>query len=318
MQTRGAALLETVIVLPIVLFVVLGAVQVMLLQHARIATEYAAYCAARAGIVHHANWNVMQNAAMLATLPLYARTDTAANLLVAWGKVKATAEATQAVDMTLGTLERLAGDLLGIELPGLAQDISLVEVSVTSPDKAAFERAAQWAAAREQEALAETRDPRGPLAYPEAKREIDFDDAEMLQRDPALGRLAVQVRVLYPLRIPVISKLVFELWLATHVLRAREVRSDLPEWMQLRARVTEGGGAGEYLDEAVRSRDGEGPLDDVFTTSQWTRELRTLRWVAEEHGVYLLPLYASYTMQLQSSPFENNRREPVWFALEGP
>jgi len=57
-------------------FLILGALQIMMLQHGRIMTEYAAYNAARAGIVHNANWNVMRNAAMIATLPIYKRTDT--------------------------------------------------------------------------------------------------------------------------------------------------------------------------------------------------------------------------------------------------
>ena len=55
---RGQALLETVIVLPIMIFLILGALQLMMVQHGRIMTEYAAYNAARAGVVHNDRSNV--------------------------------------------------------------------------------------------------------------------------------------------------------------------------------------------------------------------------------------------------------------------
>src|SRR5512138_1904755 len=124
----GQALVETAIIMPVMVFVVLGALQVMLIEHGKIMTEYAAYNAARAGIVHNGNWNVMRNAAMIATLPLYQRTDTVTSFMAAWAKVKLAAEITEAVDTGVGTLERLAGDLLGVSLPGVAQDISLIEL----------------------------------------------------------------------------------------------------------------------------------------------------------------------------------------------
>lgn len=309
---RGQILVETAIVIPIVIFIVLGALQLVLIQHARIMTSYAAYAAARAGVVHDANWNVMRNAALVTSLPLYARTDGALKLLTAWGKVKAAAEIGEAVDTGVATLERLAGDLLGVSVGGLVQDVSLVEVEVVSPPDL-FQRA------REARAQLEAQNPSEvpvALRYPQDGREIDFDDLRLLEQHPELGRLVVKVRVLFPLRIPVINKVLFELWLAQTLLGARQVDGTLPEWMQLRGRITEGGGAGQYVDEAVAAQEGDGPLDDLFTTSQWTKELRTLRWVAENHGVYLVPLYATYAMQMQSNWFESNQREPVWFSLE--
>src|SRR5688500_13186894 len=85
---RGQALVESAIVLPIVIFLILGALQLVMIQHARIMTEYAAYNAARAGIVHNANWNLMRNAAMVSVLPLYERTDRIDRFMVAWAKMK--------------------------------------------------------------------------------------------------------------------------------------------------------------------------------------------------------------------------------------
>ena len=79
--------------------------------------------------------------------------------------------------------------------------------------------------------------------------------------------------------------------------------------------MTSGGHAGESLEDAVRAAPDEGPVDAFFTTRQWLKEIRTLRWIADEYGVYLIPLHGTYAMQMQSNSFENNRREPVWFTV---
>jgi len=71
----GQAVVEAAIVLPAVIFLVLTILQLTMLQHARIMTEYAAFCAARAGIVYNADGKAMRRAAELALLPTMTRTD---------------------------------------------------------------------------------------------------------------------------------------------------------------------------------------------------------------------------------------------------
>ena len=306
---KGQVLLETVIVFPIMIFLILGALQIMLLQHGRIMTEYAAYNAARAGIVHNGNWNVMRNAAMLASLPVYQRTDNLSNFFTAWAKVKAAAEITEAVDTGVATLERLAGDLLGTEIGGFAQDLSLIEIHLTNPGADDFQSAAEYQA--QQAALANQLDPKGSLRYPQAGDEIDFDDLAMLQNDPDITRLGVEVRMLYPLRIPLLNKMIFELWLFQMLLNDQTLRSDLPAWASWQAQTE----SGQNLEDAVAEGSGGGPLSGFFTTSQWTKEIHTLRSIAENYGLYLIPLRATYAMHMQSNAFEKNRREPVWFSL---
>jgi len=85
----GQVMVETAITMPVMIFLVLGGLQIMMLQHGRIMTEYAAYNAVRAGIVNNGDWGVMQNAAVIGSLPLYARTDTPREFAKAWLKVKA-------------------------------------------------------------------------------------------------------------------------------------------------------------------------------------------------------------------------------------
>ncbi|MCK5690438.1 pilus assembly protein [Myxococcota bacterium] len=209
---RGQVLVETAIIMPVVVFLILGALQIVLLQHGRVMTEYAAYNAARAGIVHNANWNVMRNAALISVLPLYARTDDLEHLAVTWAKVKAAAEISEAVDTGSATLERLAGDLLGVSLPGLAQDISLIEINVTAPTAQDFRDWEDYV--NKQEVFSRLVDRHAPLAYPSDGQEIDFDNLEFLKDHPTASRLSLEVRVLYPLKIPIVNKMIFELWLA--------------------------------------------------------------------------------------------------------
>ncbi len=310
-------MVETAITMPVMIFLVLGGLQIMMLQHGRIMTEYAAYNAVRAGIVNNGDWGVMQNAAVIGSLPLYARTDTPREFAKAWLKVKPIEAATSAIDQLAGTLERLPGDLLGVEISGIAQDISLVEVHVTSPTREAFRELRDWQ--QEQRSQSQTIDDKAVLVYPDGAG-MDFDDVDFFEElhsnNPGEGRLAVEVRVLCPLKVPIINKLIFDLWFVQQSLGTRRIESDVTEWAEWRGRITRGGGTGQYVDEAVQQGSSQGPLDDFFTTTQWKKEIRTLRWIGEKTGLYFVPLYAQYAMQMQSNMFEGNRREPVWFTIE--
>ncbi|HHC72923.1 MAG TPA: pilus assembly protein [Thiotrichales bacterium] len=69
---RGAALAETVVVMPVLLVLVLGAVQWALIYEAKSTLNYAAFMAARAGAADHATPNSMRLALAKGLLPLYA------------------------------------------------------------------------------------------------------------------------------------------------------------------------------------------------------------------------------------------------------
>ncbi|MFB1483805.1 TadE family protein [Corallococcus sp. RDP092CA] len=65
----GQALVESALVIPVMVFLILGILQLGTLHHARLMTEYAAYRAARAGIVNHGDCELMKKAAYAAVLP---------------------------------------------------------------------------------------------------------------------------------------------------------------------------------------------------------------------------------------------------------
>lgn len=301
-RQRGQILVEAAIVLPIAIFAILGAVQVMLIQHGRVMTEYAAYCAARAGIVNNANWNVMRNAALVASLPLYGRTDTLGQFASTWARTKAAAEITNAVDTGTATLENMGSVLFNTNMGAMAQDVSVIEVEVTSPDPNAYAFAQQWQQARSVEASAW--DTYSGLDFDSA--EIDFDDTDLMLAYPDAGRLAVNVRVLYPLRIPIVGRIIFELWLLHEFFGAVPVNSDLPHWSRFSGQI---GDDGYEVSDIVAAAD----LSPIASSSQWGKELQTLRDIANRYGVYLVPLRASYAMQMQSNAYLNNQREPLWF-----
>ncbi len=71
----GQAVVEAALVLPAMIFLLLLTIQLTQLQRARILADYAAFAAARTGIVYNGDPDKMKDAAMLAILPSYGRTD---------------------------------------------------------------------------------------------------------------------------------------------------------------------------------------------------------------------------------------------------
>lgn len=65
----GQAAVETALVVPMMVFLVLGILQLGMMHHARLMTEYAAYRAARSGVVNHGDCDLMMKAALVGLLP---------------------------------------------------------------------------------------------------------------------------------------------------------------------------------------------------------------------------------------------------------
>src|SRR5437867_11646542 len=93
---EGQAIVEAAIILPAMVFLLLLTIQLTQLQQARIMCEYAAFAAARTGIVMNGNNGSsngfngpMHDAAAMAVLPTFGRTDSWNALLATWAKFKA-------------------------------------------------------------------------------------------------------------------------------------------------------------------------------------------------------------------------------------
>ncbi len=68
-RQSGQAAVESALIIPMMVFIVLGTIQLGMVHHARLMTEYGAYRAARAGIVNHGDCNIMRKATLTALLP---------------------------------------------------------------------------------------------------------------------------------------------------------------------------------------------------------------------------------------------------------
>jgi hypothetical protein len=83
-RESGQAAVEAAIVMPLMIFVVLGTLQLFMMLHGRIMAEYAAFRATRAGSVNQGNCESMTHAAIGAVLPSFARTNDPVSLGLAF------------------------------------------------------------------------------------------------------------------------------------------------------------------------------------------------------------------------------------------
>ncbi len=117
----GQALVESAIILPLFIFILLGILQMGLIYQARYLLKYAAYRSARTGALLHANKKAMKEAALSVLAPVigtgdgYSKTDNFANYSLKFG----------AVSLGEGLLSAVTG----------SSNISLLKVVVCGPTK---------------------------------------------------------------------------------------------------------------------------------------------------------------------------------------
>jgi len=173
----GQAVVEAAIILPAMIFLLLCTLQLTQLQQARIMVEYAAYTAARAGIVMNGNNGKsfglsdgpMHDAAVLSILPSFGRTDS-------FGAITKSLAQFAAEDLFLKPFK-----------------VSQVQVAVLNPTTADF----------------------GLYGQHLNGKELDFDDVRPEVTKATL--LSIQVRYLYEMKVPFANKLLQTLWMATQI-----------------------------------------------------------------------------------------------------
>lgn len=210
-MTRGQVAVETAMVLPLLVFLALGLIQLTLMQQARLMTEYAAFQAARSGAVWNGNLERMRDAAVLSLLPTMGRTDDLASL----------AQTFEAQAKTSASLESLPW---GAAAPATFNGVPMrgqVRVDTLSP--AGYP------------ALSQSPRVRGGAAW----QELDFDDVDTFGESPSLPQrlgalysldapdkdedflrramvLSIRLRYLYELRIPFANSIIFVSWYAAN------------------------------------------------------------------------------------------------------
>ncbi|HEX5747885.1 MAG TPA: TadE/TadG family type IV pilus assembly protein [Archangium sp.] len=178
----GQAAVESALVLPLMVFLGLGLLQLTQMQQAKLMTEYAAYCAARSGIVWNGNAERMRDAALVAVLPTLGRTDAPPELARTW------------------TRARLLDEMLR-RLPWPTRDTGVPD-SVNGAPLSGLVRV----------------DTVSPSGFSPKRGELEFDGpeglAEEVYREATV--LSVRVRYWYELRVPFANQLVFTAWWAAN------------------------------------------------------------------------------------------------------
>lgn len=172
----GQAAVETAIVMPLLVMTILGILQLTMIQQARLMLEYAAFNAARAGIVWNMDPEKMRAAATLSLMPTLpalpllpeevghtSRVDSLPRLALQYGRFHAINE----------------------HLSSLVLGQRAIDVEVLNPRKADFE---------------------GQL-------EIEFDKTQRFE-ERRKTQLSVRVTYLFELRVPFANYLLFESWMA--------------------------------------------------------------------------------------------------------
>jgi TadE-like protein len=306
-KTKGQALVESVIVVPLMTFLILGVVQLAMIQHAKLMTEYAAFNAARAGIVWNNDKSIMGNAATIALLPTYGGLidETAAgNPMKMLTQVLGKAilyQVNRKIGMAVDSLRAGAAAIIGNLSGALAG--SLGSFANTIIDRAA--NYAYSAAANavnsifgDQRTLVNItlispteNDFSGPTAG-SGNCEIEFDDVTGDDEWRRKTRLTVRVDYYYMMRIPFANRIILTAYIAAQAGKNLYGAVWRPQTKK---------GATGFLNNNSETMT-HGTLEGA------TNERLSELWSAAKHGIFMIILPATYTMRMQSNPYQINAK----------
>lgn len=280
-------------------FLTLGLVQLTALEHAKLMTEYAAYQAARAGIVWNGSSERMHDAARVALLPTLGRTDSLPAFARTWAGALAD-------DAALARLPWRAGE----EASSFHGTSLLGRVRVDTLNPAAFgalEGVWQLRGGAGWKEL-DFDGPAGLPELPDLERHVAAgsapgspDDSERLYRKATV--LSIRVRAWYELRIPFASWIVFVAWFAANADVALHGAIDRPALARQNA-------LGRSGDLSGLASQGRGLFHQKgFPTA--TPEDMAVLWAlatgqapaaaGHERRRFFIPLSATYSMRMQSA-----------------
>ena len=304
----GQALIESAIVVPFMLFIFLCLLQIMLIAHARILLDYAAFNAARAGVVHNGNPRVMRNAALLSMLPAFGRVDTPEHALETWAQVRAWAELGSLDDTGTHYVERFVSSLFPrVSFTGIFPNVSVVAVDILNPTEQDFRKST-----RGEPMLNNTLLDHSPI-----EKEIDFDLAARLEAqnpEDILGmneavrktRLTIRVQWLFMMRVPLANRVIFYLFMFYSFMKTKLQLANWRNWYMINMED------GRSIATALEGQDFA-----AIDLSQWPngwkiairdqlmfqglKRLPEIKVPGALDGLYLMPLFA-----VQSMPMESN------------
>lgn len=301
-RESGQAAVEAALVMPLMVFMTLGIIQLTMIQHAKIMTEYAAYQAARAGIVWNGNNERMHDAAIIALLPTMGRTDDIGRLALTWGKHQLYDTALRGLAWT-ATRVRPPQSFNGSNLFGMIR-VDTVNPAYFTPIDTIWKLRSgyNW----------KELDFDGADSFPEVpgleSKIIKFfrlpepDDSETVYRKAT--RLTIRLRYWYELRVPFANWIIFTSWYATNAGVALRGAIDRPT-LSPRANMVNRSSNIAALGAMARGMDHEQGYNTVYAPEMW------VLWGLANGSIplisnlvgkrYFLPLTATYSMRMQSN-----------------
>jgi len=289
-------MVESALIIPLMTFLILAIIQLVMIQHAKVMTEYAAFNAARAGVVWNSDQIIMENAAIISLLPTYEglfRESDLGNPMQMLKRILQRAllyQVNRRLPQAIDLLKNGAGNIIG-QIPIGSQGQQELTNNVNDLLDQAEQQADQALRGAITGALGKDADNTmvavtilNPTqsTFGQRGRELDFDDFS--QRDAT--RLTIQVRYLYMMRIPFANWIMHQAWLA--------------------------GRSGQELYGAIWNPQADVPGETGFRNVQGVQPygfgeplLQQLSALADQ-GVYMIPLYATYTMRMQSNPYKQS------------
>ncbi|RKH43281.1 TadE/TadG family type IV pilus assembly protein [Corallococcus sicarius] len=224
----GQALVESALVFPVMVFLILGILQLGTLHHARLMTEYAAYRSARAGIVNHGDCEIMKKAAFVAVLPTLGPPKASSGGAPATGRVDTLLNLARVNDAY--TDPKLVRENQTFQDQGA--DLERLRVEVLNPRRSQL--------------------PTLFASYGSHMqgRELDYDDIRNAQVIEA-NLLTVRVTYFYEMRIP------FANWQLHAFYMGREFLNDIRGGPNFTTQHVGGGSPTKYLEAKGASRDAD-------------------------------------------------------------
>lgn len=310
----GQVAVESALILPLLIFFLLGLLQLSMMQHARLMTEYAAYQSARAGIVWNGHVGRMRDAAIVALLPTMGRTDDITRTADTWLRMREYDDAMRTIMLSN------AGGVTAPDVNG-APLFGMVRVDTITPNEAEvigtiwkLRGGANW----------EELDFDGVTGFPEVPDLHNHihhffnlsagDDAADTYRRATV--LSIRLRYWYELRIPFANWIIFTSWFASNAGVALSGSIDRPT-LETEVGMTHGPGDIEALPSMVsgiQNARGYDTLQTIEMAALWRLSRGEVGSGPITGRRFFIPLSAGYSMRMQSNFYRkwSAHPNPAW------
>ena len=294
-QEEGQAMVESAVVIPLMVFLILGIIQLVMMQHAKIMTEYAAFNAARAGVVWNADRIIMENAAIISLMPtyegLFEQSDLGNPLQMLTRIAQRAAlyqknrRLPQAIDLVKNGTDAIIGALplsTSQQKQIGQQKDALLKQAEKQADKGLQQAITGFLGPDDDRMVSVQIINPTPKDFGTRGREIPFDDFKHRKQT----RLTIKVQYLYMMRVPFANWVIHQAWLA--------------------------GAAGKQLYGAIWRPTGEKGSTGFSRKAKGIKGLKFKKPLYKKlagistQGIYMVPLTASYTMRMQSNPYKQS------------